>query len=106
MDERKSQLEELHATSKPLIDSCSPEIVQKITESVQEAESGWNETTENLRDLCTKYKRAVQLWEKYRDASEAIKDWADDQMGTIGTLQPLDSKHVEVSILYFAVNIE
>lgn len=55
VNEKKPLLDELHLTAKPLIDSCDPEIVQKIADSVQEAESNWNDTTDNLKELCSKY---------------------------------------------------
>lgn len=95
--ERQVLLNELHSTAQPLIDSSDEKVRQTIQKAVEEAETAWNDTNENLRDLCTKYQRAVQLWQKYREASEAVKHWADEQMGTIGTLQPLDSEQVDVS---------
>lgn len=42
----------------------------------------------------------MNLWKNYREASDAIKNWADEQMGTIGTLQPLDAKNVDVSEIF------
>lgn len=98
MNGRQVLLTELHSAAQPLINSCDADVVQQIEAAVQEAECAWNDTSENLRDLCTKYQRAVNLWEQYREASEAIKNFVDDQMGTLGTLQPLEAvKHVEVS---------
>lgn len=90
-------MNELHTTAKPLIDTCDAKIVENIQVAVQEVETAWNDTNDNLRDLCTKYQRAVQLWKNYRVASDAVKNWADEQMGTIGTLKPLDANQMEVS---------
>lgn len=95
--ERQALLNELHTTAQPLIDLCDEKVVQTIHKAVEEAEHTWNDTNDSLRNLCTKYQRAVQLWQQYREASEAVKHWADEQMGTIGTLQPLDAEHVDVS---------
>lgn len=95
--ERQVLIDELHSSAKPLIDTCDAKTVQIIQESVEEVENAWNDTNDNLRDLCTKYQRAVNLWQRYREASETVKNWADAQMGTIGTLQPLDAAQVEVS---------
>lgn len=95
-------MNELHTTAQPLIDLCDEKVVLTIQKAVEEAETAWNDTNDNLRDLCTKYQRAVQLWQQYREASEAVKQWADEQMGTIGTLQPLDAEQVDVSSLLFA----
>lgn len=72
--------------------------MQKINESVQDAETTWNDTNDNLRNLRDKYQRAVILWQKYRESSDVIKNWADDQMNSIGMLQPLDANDVEVKI--------
>lgn len=96
--ERQVIIHELRTAAKPLIDTCDSKIVQNIQEAVNDAETAWNETNENLRDLCTKYQRAVDLWKRYREASAAVKNWADEQMGTIGTLQPLDAGQIEVSV--------
>lgn len=101
LDEREPLLDELRTTAKPLIDTCNAEVAQHIDAAVQEVVSAWNDTRENLQELRTKYQRAVQLWQKYREASAAVKAWADEQMGTIGTLQPLDAtKQVKVSHYY------
>lgn len=98
LDEREPLLDELRTTAKPLIDTCNAEVAQHIDAAVQEAVTAWNDTRENLQELRTKYQRAVQLWQKYREASAAVKAWADEQMGTLGTLQPLDAtKQVKVS---------
>lgn len=63
--------------------------------------TAWNDTSENLRELCTKYQRAVQLWQQYREASAAVKSWADEQMGTLGNLRPKDAlKQVQVIFIF------
>lgn len=99
--ERQVLLNELHSTAQPLLDSCDERVVLTIQKAVEEAETAWNDTNDNLRDLCTRYQRAVELWQQYREASEAVKHWADEQMGTIGTLQPLDAEQVDVSLFSF-----
>lgn len=102
MDDRESLLHELRASAKPLIDTCDGEIATQIEAAVQEAVTAWNDTSENLRVLCTKYQRAVQLWQQYREASAAVKAWADEQMGTLSALEPLDVlKQVEVCNFLF-----
>lgn len=98
IEQRQELLNELHTTAQPLIDSCDHKVVAAVQQAVKAAETEWNDTNDKLRDLCTKYKRAVQLWQQYREASDAVKHWADEQMGTIGTLQPLDAQQVNVSI--------
>lgn len=104
MDEREPLLDELRSTARPLIDTCNADVAQHIDAAVQEAVTAWNDTRENLQELHTKYQRAVKLWQQYRDTSAAIKVWADQQMGTIGTLQPLDaSKQVKVRVLFLTL---
>lgn len=103
MDERENLLEELRSTAKPLIDTCDTDIAQNIDAAVQEAWNAWNDTRENLLELRTKYQRAVALWQQYREASAAVRVWADEQMGTIGTLQPSDAiKQVQVRQLFLS----
>lgn len=70
---------------------------------MRQAESAWSDTRDNLQELCTKYQRAADVWRRYRDASDAVRVWADEQMSTLGALQPLDAaKQVEVCIAVFA----
>lgn len=108
MDEQQSLLDELRASAKPLIEICNPEVVQRINESVQVAATTWQETNDNLHDLKDKYHRAVELWQKYRESSEGIKNWADDQMNTIGMSQPPDANGIQVNkllLLFFNVTV-
>lgn len=100
MDERQNLLDELRASAKPLIETCNPEVVQRINEAVQEAVTTWYETNENLHNLKDKYHRAVELWQQYRESSEGIKNWADDQMNTIGMLQPPDANEIQVNKIF------
>lgn len=95
MDEK--QLHELHITAKPLIETCSPIVVQQINESVRVAEIGWKDTNNNLHNLRDKYDRALNLWKNYRDSSDAIKNWAAHRMSTINVLKPLDANDIEVN---------
>lgn len=90
-------MDELNASAKPLIDTCNPEVVRKINEAVQEAVTTWTDTNDNLHDLKDKYQRAVELWQQYRESSDGIKNWADDQMNSIGMLQPPDANQIQVS---------
>lgn len=92
-------MEELKTLSKPLIETCESQVAEQIENLVQETLTAWNETFDNLNALCSKYQRAVQLWERYREASAAVKNWSDQQMETIDELkQPLEAlKDIQVS---------
>lgn len=103
MDEKK--LHELHTTAKPLIETCSPIIVQQINDSVRVAEIGWKDTNRNLHNLRDKYNRALNLWKNYRDSSDAIKNWAADRMSTINVLKPLDANDIEVICCCFGHSV-
>lgn len=97
----EKQLDELHASAKPLIHTCGPDLVKKINETVKAAECEWKDTNNNLRNLKDKYERAIDLWNKYRDSSNVIKNWAADRMDKINVLKPLDENTIEVIITFF-----
>lgn len=92
----ENQLEELHVSAKVLIETSGPDVVQKINESVQIAENEWKNTNDNIRNLRDKYERALDLWQKYRNSSDAIKNWTADRLGTINVLKTLDVDAIEV----------
>ncbi|KAJ8895770.1 hypothetical protein PR048_001108 [Dryococelus australis] len=91
-------LEELRVAAEPLRQTCTPEVRQSIEVALQEAVSSWNDTCQSLLELCTRYQEAVRLWRQYRDASEAVRAWADQQLDCAATLGPEDAlQHVKVS---------
>lgn len=101
--EREPLLDDLRTAARPLIDTCDAQTAQQIDAAVRQAEADWAETRDNLQELCTKYQRAADVWRRYRDASDAVKQWADEQMSQLGALQPLDAaKQVEVSVSHAA----
>lgn len=93
-----SQLNELHVTAKPVIVTCNSDIRQKITQTVHVAESEWKNINDNIRYIRDKYERSLKLWKKYRDSSNAIKDWAAHRICTINIQKPLDANEIEVRI--------
>lgn len=96
-----TQFNELHVSAKPLIETCNPDIKQKINESIQSAESDWKNTNGTIQNLRDKYELALNLWQKYRDCSDIIKNWANDRMCTINILKPLDTNTIEVICRFY-----
>lgn len=88
LGERESQLEGLRAAAEPLQASCSAEVAAEIEAAVSEAVSAWEDTVASLQGLCDRYQNAVQLWQQYREASEALSTWADGAADTADSLAP------------------
>ena len=62
---------------------CADHVVQDIEGTMQKATMRWNETNDNLKQICEKYKGAVKLWKRYCDESEAIRGIIDQNYGEI-----------------------
>uniref|UniRef100_A0A1B0DC93 KASH domain-containing protein n=1 Tax=Phlebotomus papatasi TaxID=29031 RepID=A0A1B0DC93_PHLPP len=88
LDSNEDLLEDLKCSAEPLIEICSTEVAHKIEVAVQETIQAWNETSQNLTDLCNKYQRAVRLWQQYRDATEALINWVDEKEGNLKIMDP------------------
>lgn len=103
---REVLIEELRSAAQPLQESCSEEVGQRVEAAVNEAVQAWEDTRSELDALCNKYQHAVRLWQQYRDASAAVKAWADTQMGSVANLPPEEAlKQVKVSLLIRARSI-
>jgi hypothetical protein len=101
LDQREDLLDELRAAAEPLASSCDPEVSQKIEAAVEEALTAWNDTCQSLLDLCNRYQDAVRLWKQYREASEAVKAWADQQLESVAQFKPDEAlRQVKVNSLF------
>ncbi|KAF5292002.1 hypothetical protein FQA39_LY14119 [Lamprigera yunnana] len=85
---RETLLKELRSCAEPLASSCTPEVSAHVEAAVTEAVAAWEDTCTNLRELCTRYHNAADLWKQYRDASEATREWCDTQMESVNGLPP------------------
>lgn len=95
-------LDELKAAAKPLQESCTSEISAKVEAAVTEAVTAWTDTCTNLRELCDKYHRAANLWKKYREASDLVKEWLDNEVEISQNMEPEEAlKSVKVKLILF-----
>lgn len=95
---RECLIAELKAAAKPLAESCTSEVSSKVEAAVTEAVTAWEDTCTNLKQLCTKYNHAADLWKQYREASELVREWLDSNMETVNNLEPDEAvKKVKVS---------
>lgn len=67
-------MQDLKVYAQPLMEYCEEHVAQDIESSMQKAVVKWNETNDNLKQICDKYKGAVKLWRKYCDDSEAVRN--------------------------------
>lgn len=72
--------------AQPLVELCDEHVAQDIDATMKKAVEKWNETNDNLKQICDKYKGAVRLWRKYCDDSQAIKSTIDEQFATLDDL--------------------
>lgn len=54
MGDREVLIEELRSAASPLASSCDPEVTQRIETAVSEAVVAYNDTCNNLKQLCDK----------------------------------------------------
>ncbi|XP_065332808.1 titin-like [Cloeon dipterum] len=73
---REELLSELQCAAVPLASSSAPEVRQRVEESVASAVSAWHLTSGKVRSLCSRYQDAVHLWQRYLDASDALRTWS------------------------------
>jgi hypothetical protein len=66
---------------------------------MQKATIQWNETNNNLKQICDKYKGAVKLWRRYCDESEVIRNEIDQHFSDVDDLMENKSaEEIEVNI--------
>jgi hypothetical protein len=77
---------------------CDVHVAQDIENTMQKAVGKWNETNDNLKQICDKYKGAVRLWRKYCDESEAVRRVIDQHFGGVDDLMENKSfEEIQVS---------
>ncbi|CAH1990103.1 unnamed protein product [Acanthoscelides obtectus] len=84
---RESLIQELKTSAQPLAESCSPEVSAKVEAAVKEAVTAYENTKENLTQLCGRYKKAAELWKRYREAADVMKEWVEE-VGQVGDMEP------------------
>jgi hypothetical protein len=84
--------------AQPLLEFCEDHVAQDIETTMQKATTKLNETNDNLKQICEKYKGAVRLWRKYCDESEAIRGIIDQNFGSVDDLiQNRSPEEIEVT---------
>jgi phage/plasmid-associated DNA primase len=71
---REDNLQNLKTYAQPLLEFCEEHVVQEIESTMQKATIKWNETNDNLKQICNKYKGAVTLWKKYCEESNTLRN--------------------------------
>lgn len=92
-------VQELKVCAQPLVEFCDDNVAQDIESTMQKAVVKWNETNDNLKQICKKYKGAVKLWRKYCEESEAIRNVVDQYCGGVDDLmEDKSAEEIEVSL--------
>lgn len=83
---------------------CEDHVANDIETTMQKAVVKWNETNDNLKQICEKYKGAVKLWRQYCDDSESIRNVIDQYYGAVDDLA--DEKSLEeIQVRMFSKNL-
>lgn len=90
---RENLVHDLRTYAQPLVELCEEHVAQDIESTLQKATERWNETNDNLKQICDKYKGAVRLWRKYCEDSMTIKNILDDQFSSLDDI--MQNKSVE-----------
>lgn len=88
MVNRENLVEELKEAAKPLADSCKPKVAAKVEAAVEEAVIAYSTTCTNLKELCTKYNHAADVWKQYKESSDLVHEWVENCMDTVSDLPP------------------
>lgn len=81
------------------MENCEDHVAQDIENAIQKAVVKWNETNYNLKQICEKYKKAVNVWRKYCDESEAIRNVIDQYTGALDNLME-DKSYEEIKVRF------
>lgn len=85
---------------------CEDHVAQDIESTMHKAVEKWNETNDNLKTICDKYKGAVKLWRKYCDDSVVIRDIIEQHFcGVDDLMEDKSFEEIEVRILQESLNI-
>lgn len=101
---RENAVQDLKVYAQPLMEFCEDHVANDIETTMQKAVVKWNETNDNLKQICEKYKGAVKLWRQYCDDSEAIRNVIDQYYGAVDDLA--DEKSLEeIQVRMFFKNL-
>lgn len=96
-------MQDLKIYAQPLMEFCEDHVAQDIENTMQKAVVKWNETNDNLKQICDKYKGAVKLWRKYCDDSEAVRNVVEqyvDGVDDIGEEKSYEELQVRFETFY------
>ncbi|XP_055599827.1 muscle-specific protein 300 kDa-like, partial [Uranotaenia lowii] len=77
VERRKTSIVDLRSAADPLIETSIEDVALEIQQNVQNITLAWDKTREDLKNLCERYEKAVQLWKRYHVTSETIKSWVN-----------------------------
>lgn len=103
-------MQDLKVYAQPITEFCENHVAQDVEKTMQKAVNQWNETNNNLKHICDKYKGAVKLWRKYSEESNAVRNAIEQHFSGIGeriedkSLQEIQVKIVSMKLVFACSN--
>ncbi|EZA53953.1 hypothetical protein X777_05796 [Ooceraea biroi] len=92
LDGKENLINQLRDSARPLQESCTKDVCNKIDVAVIKAVDSWEKAKTELGSLCIRYQNACKLWAQYKDSSAVVTNWLNTQMNKVENLPSEEAK--------------